>query len=88
MVRDLHTLHNPFETKGGAKKLKQTHSLKYAVFEVLKDTPDGLGLSDIVRLIEERKLRSFAGKASSSGQACHKPYSKHLRFYTRMTISL
>lgn len=88
MVRDLRTLHNPFEAKGGAKKFKQTHSLKYAVFEVLKDTPDGLGLSDIVRLIDERKLRSFAGKASSSGQACHKPYSKHLRFYTCMTISL
>lgn len=62
------SLPNPFEARSGGKK--QPHTLKWAVFEVLRDYPAGLGLADIVRLVEERKLRSFA-KTNPAGQAIH-----------------
>ena len=62
------SLPNPFESRSGGKK--QPHTLKWAVFEVLRDYPAGLGLADIVRIVEERKLRSFA-KTNPAGQAIH-----------------
>ena len=62
------SLPNPFESRSGGKK--QPHTLKWAVFEVLRDYPAGLGLADIVRLVEDRKLRSFA-KTNPAGQASH-----------------
>ena len=64
------SLPNPFESCSGGKK--QPHTLKWAVFEVLRDYPAGLGLADIVRLVEERKLRSFA-KTNPAGQAINPP---------------
>ena len=64
------SLPNPFEARSGGKK--QPHTLKWAVFEVLRDYPAGLGLAAIVRLVEERKLRSFA-KTNPAGQALPKP---------------
>ena len=62
------SLPNPFEARSGGKR--QPHTLKWAVFEVLRDYPAGLSLADIVRLVEERKLRSFA-KTNPAGQVIH-----------------
>lgn len=59
-------LQNPFEAqRAGSAGKKGQPSLKSELFEVLREHPGGLEVADIVRRIQERKLRTFVGKATS-----------------------
>jgi hypothetical protein len=59
-------LQNPFEAqRAGSAGKKGQPALKSEIFEVLREHPSGLEVADIVRLIKERKLRTFVGKAVS-----------------------
>ncbi len=72
-VEDVIQMSNPFIN---AKKRKKTgdaegrvqHTIKYYVWELLRDKPTGLTVDELVHEMESREMRSFAN--------CSKPASQ------------
>lgn len=62
---DKFTLINPFEAQG---KSGREEKLKYCAWEVLKDFPYGLHISQIAREIQQRKLRDLSKMRNATGQ--------------------
>jgi len=62
---DKYTLINPFEARG---KSGREEKLKYCAWEVLKDFPCGLHISQIAREIQQRKLRDLSKMRNATGQ--------------------
>ncbi len=63
---------NPF-AKAGKKKLEQSggqpqHTVKYCVWEVLREQPAGLSVEDLLHEMQSRKLRSFANSTKPVSQ--------------------
>ncbi|GMH32728.1 hypothetical protein BSKO_00562 [Bryopsis sp. KO-2023] len=59
------SLRNPFD---GLRKPEKQLSMKYMIWEVLKESPSGLTVTEIVLEMERKKLKDFSGKRNAQGQ--------------------
>lgn len=59
------SLENPFAS---LHHRGRPHSVKYCLWEVLRDFPSGLNVTEIVRELEQRDLRDFSGRKNVPGQ--------------------
>eukprot|EP00803_Ostreobium_quekettii_P008489 evm.model.scf_1679.3 EVM.evm.TU.scf_1679.3 scf_1679:2864-3073(-) len=59
------SLKNPFV---GLHHGSRQASVKYCLWEVLRDFPNGLNVTEIVRELEHRDLRDFSGRKNVPGQ--------------------
>lgn len=65
---------NPF-AKAGRKKGGQLggqvqHTVKYCVWELLREQPAGLSVEDLLHEMQSRELRSFANSTKPVSQVC------------------